>query len=137
MARATRARPLFSRTVLFPFSQTITSRRTSDRRVLGRKQDFGPPEKSSLILRSTAALRNPSHRAISSLVFVVHHLNISHLSLACAIPTQGSASSRIAKIVRFLLNTIVFRVSFTEPTGSLDAIISLGAVARNASIINF
>ena len=136
MARATRARPLFSCTVLFPFSQTTTSRRTSDRCMLGRKHDFGP-EKSSLILRSTAALRNPSHRAISSLVFVVHHLNISHLSLACAIPTQGSASSRIAKIVRFLLNTIVFRVSFTEPTGSLDAIISIGAVARNASIINF
>ena len=105
MARATRARPLFSGTVLFSFNHAITSSRTSDRLALGRKHDFGP-EKSSLILRSTAALRNPSHRAISAWVFAVHHLKISHLLLACAIPTQSRVSSSTAKIVRIVLNTI-------------------------------
>lgn len=105
MARVTRARPLFSGTVLFSFNQAITSRRMSDRRMLGRKHDFGP-EKSSLVLRSTAALRNPSHRAISASVFAVHHLKTSHLLLACAVPTQSRVSSSTVKIVRVLLKTI-------------------------------
>ena len=106
MARATRASPLFSGTVLFSFNHAITTMRTSDRRTLGRKHDL-VPEKSSLVLRSTAAFRNPSHRAISALEFVVHHLKTSHLLLACAVPTQSIVSSRTTKIVRTLLDNMV------------------------------